>query len=119
MGKEPSGFESAPEGPVKLVAADPLLGRRHQEHGLEPKAQRNVAGLKDGSNLHSEGLAAITTLANPDPGGCAFQFVYPPETAAMRANGAFRPDAGFHVGVGGFLVVEVRGAENRHRGNSL
>jgi hypothetical protein len=51
---------------MELIAANALLTARHQERGLEPDMQRDVAALKNGSNADCELLAARVALLATD-----------------------------------------------------
>src|SRR3954463_1036840 len=110
MADEPSGFQAHAKGPMDLVGANALLGRRHKRHRLYPKVHRNVARLEHGSDLHGKGLAALVALVGADPGALALHLGNALDAAAMRTDGAVRPNAGFHPLVGGGFVVEWLGA---------
>ena len=76
-------------------------------NGLQPKPQRNVAGLKNRTDCRAEGLAALVALPNADPGALALKLSDAIHAAAMRADGAIRPNALFHICVSGVLIVEM------------
>jgi hypothetical protein len=116
---EPRGFQGNAKGPVELVAADALLAGAKQNHRLKPNVHRDVAGLEDGPDLYGEGLTAVVALIDADAGALALQLGDPVQTAALGADRAMRPDARLNVGVGGFLVVKVRGAKAAGHGDFL
>lgn len=62
---EPCSLERHAKRAVKLVAGDTLLAGTHQVDCLKPDVHFDVAGLKNGANLHSEGLAALVDLYAP------------------------------------------------------
>jgi hypothetical protein len=80
---------------------------------LKPKMQRQMAILKDSPHANRERPTAAVALAKPDPAAFAAQpsnvFL---SRAAMRADGAFRPKTRLDVSEGGFLVVEMKAAQN-------
>jgi hypothetical protein len=110
---EPSGFQGDAQSPVKLIAADPLLAGAQQVHGLQPKAHRNVAVLEYGADLHGEGLAALVALVNAYAGALALELANAVHAAAVRADRAFRPYAGFNPSVSCVFVLEGFGFEDR------
>lgn len=71
--------------------------------------QRDVTGLENGSNLHGELLTALVALVGADPGALAFHLGNSLHAAAMRADRTLRPQPGFEVRIGGFLIMEVLG----------
>ena len=110
---EPSGLEGYAQGPVKLIAADTLPAAAHEMHGLQPEVELDVAGLKGGSDLHGKWLHAVVAFVQPDTGGSASQLLDVTERTAVRADRAFRPNASFQEGKGGFLPLEMLGSEDR------
>ena len=115
MREEPSGLEGDAKRPVQLVGADGLLARRHEEDGLKPDVQRDVAGLEDGPDLHGERFAALVALVGPDPGALAAHLADALDAAAVRADRTIGPDASLDEPIGGGLIVEVLvGKDGRH-----
>ena len=53
--------------------------------------QGDMASLKDRSDFHSKGLAAIAALVDPYPGALPLQLGAVADHAAARANRPFRP----------------------------
>ena len=49
-----------------------------------------------------------------NPGAFALQQVVAADHPALGADRALGPETGFHEGMGGFFVVEVRGGEDGH-----
>ena len=70
-----------------------------------------MACFENGADLHGEWLAAVVALVNAYPGGLALHLRAVADHAALRAGRAMGPDAGFHVRIGGFFVVEVWGGK--------
>jgi hypothetical protein len=103
---EPSGLEGDAQTAVKLVARNALLAGAQKIHSLQPKSHRNVAVLKHGSDLHAERLAALVALINAWTGALALKLTDAIRAAAMRADRAVRPHAGFNPGVSGGFVLE-------------
>src|SRR5581483_11559490 len=101
-------FEGDAQGPVKLVRTDPLLRSGNEIHRLKPNVHGNVAGLEDGPDLDGEGLPALVALVRADSGGLAAHLANAIEAAAMRADGAVRPNARLNVGIVCLFAVEVR-----------
>ena len=97
---------------MKLVRGNPLFAAGNEEDRLQPDVHLDMAGLEDGPDLHGEGLAAVVALVDADPGALALHLAILLHPATVRAYRTARPDAGFHEGVGGFLVVEVRGGKD-------
>src|SRR5579885_149466 len=112
MAHEPRGFQGDAQGAVKLIRANALLAGRDEEDRLQPQAQRDMAGLKDGADLDGKRFPAVVALVGADPGAFAGQLAYALGRAAMHAKRAVRPDARFNEGVCGFFVVEVRGGKD-------
>ena len=115
---EPGGFQGDAQGAVKLVRADALLARPDQVDGLQPMPHLDVAALKDGSDLHGEGLAALVALVEADPGALAAHLADALHPAAVRADGAVRPDPRLDPLVSGLFVVKARIAEDGSHGLS-
>ena len=107
MAHEPRGFEGHAKGPVKLVRADPFLGRANQVHRLEPKTKSNMARFEDGPDFDGEGLPASVALVEADAVGFALERATVTDDAAMRANAAFRPNMRFNVSESCFFVLET------------
>src|SRR5262249_48751048 len=118
--QEPSGFESAPQSPVQLVGANALLRRSHEENCLEPVSHRDVAGLEEGADFHSEGLAAGVALVGADPGGASLHFGDALDALAVRADWPGRPNPRLYPSVSRRLVVKMSVRNNgRHKRDSL
>ena len=64
---KPCGFVRYLQRPMELMGADALLAGRHQERGLEPLMERNMAGLEHGSDLGREILATRLAAAQAGP----------------------------------------------------
>ena len=111
---EPSGLEGDAENAVELVAGNALLAASDQVHRLKPEAHSNLAVLKNGADLHGEGLAALVALVRANPGALALHLGNALHAATVRADGAVRPKARLNVSVGRFFVVEMRGGQIRH-----
>ena len=104
MPHEPRGFQGHAQSPMQLVRADAFLARANQEHRLKPDMQLDVAGLEDGADLDSEGLAAAIALVGAYAGAIALQLAYAVLAGAtVRANGAIGPHAGLDKFIGGLL----------------
>ena len=111
---KPRGLEGDTENAVKLVARKALLAPGDQIHRLKPDVHRNLAVLKDGADLDGERLAALIALPQARAGGLALELADALHAAAMRADGAIRPQPRLNVSVGRFFVVKVRGGKVRH-----
>lgn len=112
--EKPGALKRDAERAVKLVGADALLAGRNQEHGLKPDVQLDVAVFEDRADLHGEGLAALfdVALVDANPGALALQRAALIDHAAMGADTAIRPHAGFNPPVGRCFVAEMLGVEN-------
>ena len=64
-----AGFKSDAQHALKLASANALLAGAKQVNRLQPLAQRHVAQIEDGPDLHRELLAAGVALVKPDAGG--------------------------------------------------
>jgi hypothetical protein len=113
MRHEPSGLQGNAQGPVKLVAADTLFAGAKKVHGLQPKPHRDVTILEYGSDLHGEGLAALIALVDAYTGALALQLADAIGAAAVWANRAVRPHAGFNPSVSCGFVLEGFGLDDR------
>jgi len=69
--------------------------------------QLDMAGLEDGADFDSEGLAASVALIEADSGAFALQWAVLVHHTAMRTDAAIAPDMRLNEGVGRFLVVIV------------
>jgi hypothetical protein len=98
-------------GNAKLVYA--LLGGTHEVDHLQPQMQRQVAILEDGPDADGEGLATGVALAQARAGSFAVQAADPLPLAAMRADGAARPEVAFDVLESGVFVLKGRGGKDR------
>ena len=110
---KPCALERNAKRAVQLIRANALLARRDQEDRLQPETQGNVAGLEDRPDLDRERLAAVVALVRADARTFAIHRAVALDAAAMRADGAFRPDTRFDESVSGFFVVKVCGGKNR------
>jgi hypothetical protein len=100
---------------VKLVGANALFARRHQEDGLKPHMQRDVAGLEDGADLDGEWLAALIALVSADPGTLAAHLADALDTATVGADRTVWPYASLDEPIRRSLIVEVLvGKDGRH-----
>lgn len=111
---EPSSFEGHAKGTMQLVGANALLAGRNQEDGLQPKAQRDMAGLEDGPYLDGKGLTAVIALVGSYTGALATHLADALKTAAVWADRAVRPYASLYEFVGRFFVVELGFRKNGH-----
>src|SRR5690606_34242020 len=114
VGEKPCALKPDADRAVKLVGADALLAAGDQEHGLQPDVQLDVAVFEDRADLHREGLAALfdVALVNANAGAFALQRAALIDHAAMGADTAIRPHAGFNPPVGRCFVAEMLGVEN-------
>jgi hypothetical protein len=71
-----------------------------------------MACLKDGADLHGKRQAAVIALVHAYTCALALHLAILLNTPTVRADRSTRPDAGFHEGVRGLLVVEVRGRKD-------
>ena len=110
---EPRGFESDAQGPVKLVAADALLGRAKQVHRLQPQVHRDVAILENGPDLHGELLAALVAFVEADPGRLAGHLPDAVKPAAMGTYRALGPYAGLNPRDSGSFALKDFGRQDR------
>ena len=85
----------------KLQGRYALPGRHKQIHGIKPFMKRDMRPLKDGSGTHREILNAGIAAAK-----AAFQGMDSLHFPAMRTLHAFRPQPGFKVFPGRFLIRE-------------
>ena len=113
MRHEPRGLEGDAQGPGKLVARNSLFGRAEQVHRLKPDVHRDMAVLEHGPNLHGELLAALVAFIEANPGRLALHFANAFDPAAVRANGAFRPYAGFNPRDSGGFILQNSGGQDR------
>lgn len=104
---EPCRFKGNSKGAVKLVRTNALLAGGDQEDSLKPEAQRDMAFLENGADLHGKRLAAVLALPQADAGSLALKLVVAVYHATVRAYRAMWPKAGFNEGIGGFFVMKV------------
>src|SRR5258708_678475 len=104
---EPRGLQGNPKGAVQLVRANALLAGSDQKDSLEPQAQRDVAGLKNGADLDGKGLAAVIALVSAYAGTLTAHLAVALHPAPVRAYRAARPDTGFYESVGAFPIVKM------------
>jgi hypothetical protein len=98
---------------MKLVGADALLARRHEIDRLQHFRERQMRGLENRADLHSELLAAVGALAKANA-RLAEVVVLSRDGAAMRADRAFRPQNALKMGKSGGFVVKVWFRQNGH-----
>src|SRR5579883_54 len=110
---EPGGLESDAQGAMELVAADALLAGAKQVHRLQPQVHGDVAGLEDGPDLHGELLPALVALPKADTGGFAAHLGDALDSAAVRADRAFRPHAGLNPRDSVGFVLQDAGGKDR------
>ncbi len=67
-----------------------------------------MARFEDASDLDGKGLAAVIALVHAYAGTLSLHLAILLNAPTVRADWATRPDTGFHEGVRGFLVMEVR-----------
>lgn len=111
MAKEPSGLHGAAKGPLKLAGRDALFAAAHQIDGLQPDMHRGVAGLEDGPDADGELFPACVALPQAWTAGLAAKPSGLPYHAALWAGRTIWPELAFHVGEGGFLIMEPRGGK--------
>ncbi len=111
MSEEPCGFHAAIEHALNLPGADSFLAGAHQMDDLQPKMQRQVAGLENGPHAHGERLLAAVALAEPRPSGLAVQAADAISAAAKCANWAVRPEMRFDVNEGSGFVFKMGGVQ--------
>ncbi len=109
---EPSAFHGQAEDAGQLVAGNTLLAGAHQESGLEPHVQLDMAALENRADRDAALLAAGVALIKAGAGGIAAHQLHPAFHLAMRADGAVRPNDALKLRVGGGFVLEVGGIEN-------
>jgi hypothetical protein len=113
VAKEPSGFHAAIEHPLNLARRDAFLARAEQMDDLRPQVQGKVAVLKQRAHTHRKGLLAGVAFVQPRTGRLAVQTANPCRLATVRAYGAIRPKAGFHIRESALFGQELRGVQNR------
>ena len=69
--------------------------------------------LEDGPHANGERLPAGVAFVDADPSALAFQRLRSVYNTAMRAYPTVRPNLRFDIGVGGVLIAEWLGVENR------
>jgi hypothetical protein len=83
----PCGFVSDTQFPLKLLGRDSGFGRGHKKHGMEPRAERGIRFMEDGSrsrgNTHSAELARVEFHVG--------SLVMLRNLATLRAKDTFRP----------------------------
>jgi hypothetical protein len=107
MRHKPRGLITNTKHPVKLVRAHALFGRRKEEQGHQPFANRNVGILDNGSNSHGELLAARPALVESFACFAAClgrEFVDRLFLLAVRANRAIGPEYRFKQFPRGALI---------------
>src|SRR5208283_1841573 len=112
MAHEPSGLEGHAQGPVKLIGADPLLGRANQVHRLKPKMQGHMRRFENGPHAHGKWLAALVALVKAKASAFAVHLRNAIEASAMRADWTVRPKRGLDECKCGLFILEMSGGEN-------
>lgn len=102
------------EGPVKLVAADPLLAGTKQVGRKQPFVQRNVGSFKQAPYSHRKRLAAVSALVKTWACRLALKLVSLVHAAAVRTDNTIRPANLFKVLAGGGFIVEVLRSKLAH-----
>ena len=111
---EPSGFESNTQSPVQLIRANALLAGGDQEDRLQPQVHFDVAGLENGSYLHSERLTTLVALVSAYASRFAAHLANALSLFAAWAARAIRPEFGFNKLVSGFFVMKVGFGQDAH-----
>ena len=93
---------------LKLLGADPLLGRAHQVCGVHPLVKGHLGALKDGADSHGELFAAVTTEQKAGTVARAIQAAVAIRAAAVRAYRAIGPADRFKMLARRVVVVESR-----------
>jgi hypothetical protein len=119
MAHEPSRLKGNAESAMQLIRADALLGRTHQEDRLQPKVQRDMAGLEDRTDFDRKGLAAYVALVGAYAGALALHLADALRAVAVRAYSASGPYAGLNPFVGGFFAMKVGIGQYGHEGLAL
>jgi hypothetical protein len=89
-------------------------------NGLEPLVQRDVAVLKNRTNLDGKLLAASGAFFEADPSRVAFEEVRTTDHATVRAHRTTRPEQRLDMLVSGLLALEMDYIEKgRGHGASL
>ncbi len=91
---------------AELVAADALLAAAHQVGRLKPQVQLDVAALEHRADRHAALLAAGVALVEARPGRGAAHTLHAIRAAAVRADGAVRPDDALQLRIGGVFVLK-------------
>lgn len=105
---EPSRFVGDAENAMDLVAAHALLAAAKKVSGLKPEMELDVAGLEHRLDRGRKLLLAVAAATKADP--TTLHKCNPIQAAAMRTDGAFRPNQAFKLGIsGGFVVKELGG----------
>jgi hypothetical protein len=107
--KEPSGLHAAIKHALDLPGRDAFLAGAKQMDDLQPQMQRQVAILKNRPHADCEGLLAGVALVQARTRRLAVQAANAPRLAAVRANGAVRPQARLDVSEGCGLILKMRG----------
>src|SRR3954447_12082805 len=97
---------------MKLMTANPLLGRAQQMDGLKPLPQRDMAALENGSDLHIELPTTRRALHQANPSARTLQAVRVPDRLTVRADRSVRPQLGLYEGICSFFTVKPRVAQN-------
>ena len=79
---------------------------------MQPQAQRDMAGLEDGSDLDGEGFAAVVAFVGAYAGALATHLSDALHATAMRAYRPTRPKARLYEFIRGFFIMEVGGGKN-------
>src|SRR5262249_31951497 len=92
-----------------------LFAGAKQVHRLQPKPHRDMAILEYGSDLYGKWLAALVALVNARASALALQLADAINAAAMGADRAIGPYAGFNPRVSCSFVLEGFGFDHRFR----
>ena len=111
---EPRALVGDLQGAMQLMRAHALLGGRHQVGRLEPLVQRDMTGLENRADFDREVSLALTAAAQANAGALALQLVSAADRAALRADGAVRPQNAFQLCERCGFVGEVGLVENAH-----
>lgn len=114
MAKEPSGFHAARKHPLNLVGRNAFLAGAHQVNDLQPKMQRQMGTLENGSLPNGELSLAFIALAQAKASSLALHEsnALRIAVAAMRANWPVWPQLVFDIFESGFLGLKLRCVEN-------
>ena len=109
VSEEPSGFHAAREKALNLAGRNALLARTHKVDDLQPKVQRQVRTLEDGSLPNGElPLAFVATVkAKAARFTLHLMNALRVSVAAMRASRDMRPQRALDIRKSGDFVIEA------------